>query len=327
MAPIIITLRAGVAFSPEAALSWMRGEADLGRQIQTNSTYRDWIKQLGMYLAWNAYVAGRGPYPGHSMAIHPDLSKHCLGLAADSNEWVSDWFNNFMAERGWIRTAASNPTERHHYEYQIWRDQHLNRPAGAGGFEPIEIEEEEDEDAMRIIYHVNRGYAHILPYGHRKYAETKDGNETVAAILGVPNPVLGVSTPDKVIRVAHDYLWDAEVREADRRLSILPKAPAISYTELAKHLVVLAPGTDGATVDAIKESLAPFFAALANDVPEAVVAKLGALEGAPGGQDFTLPLSALREAILERFDALPAEIIQNIPSMHVTITPQPKETP
>lgn len=137
--PLIVTLRPGVAFSPDAAASWQRCEADLGRRIQTNSTYRDYDQQLAMYRAWQRYING-GPRPPHSMALHPDRSKHCLGLAADSDEWVSSSFNTFMAERGWIRTAASDPTERHHYEYQSWRDKHLNRPA-SGGSTPIEGDE------------------------------------------------------------------------------------------------------------------------------------------------------------------------------------------
>lgn len=132
-APVIEWIRPGVGFEPSAAASWRRAESDLGRWIRTNSTYRDYALQLRMYKAWNAYVAGTGPFPGHSRAIHPDFSKHCQGLGADSPEWTNAAFNVFMADRGWIRTAESDPTERHHYEYQWWRDNHRNRPAPSGG--------------------------------------------------------------------------------------------------------------------------------------------------------------------------------------------------
>ena len=143
--PVIVTLRAGVQFTPEAAASFERAESDLGRRIDVNSTYRDWDKQMSMYLNWEAYAAGRGPYPGHSRAIHPSLSRHTSGLALDSDDWVTPGFNAFMAERGWIRTAASDPTERHHFEYQSWNDKHRNRPANSGTAVPITIPEEEDD--------------------------------------------------------------------------------------------------------------------------------------------------------------------------------------
>lgn len=131
-APVIVWIRPGVGFAPDAAASFRRAEADLGRDIRCNSTYRDWDLQLRMYYAWEAYAAGRGPYPGHSRAIHPKNSRHTTGLGLDSPEWVSTSFVAFMAERGWIRTAASDPTERHHFEYQWWRDKHRNRPAPSG---------------------------------------------------------------------------------------------------------------------------------------------------------------------------------------------------
>lgn len=132
-APAVQTIRVGVAFTSEAAASFRRCESDLGRRISTNSTYRDWDTQLRMFRAWEAWVAGTGPRPPHSKALHPSTSKHCLGLALDSDEWVNASFNVFMAERGWIRTAANDPSERHHFEYQATRDQHRNRLAGAGG--------------------------------------------------------------------------------------------------------------------------------------------------------------------------------------------------
>lgn len=134
-APTILWIRAGVGFTAAAAASFSRAEASWGRRIDCNSSYRDYYTQLSMYLAWNAYVAGTGPYPGHSRAIHPDYSKHCQGLALDSDDWQTPGFIAHMADHGWIRTAASDPTERHHFEYQSWRDNHRNEPAGSGGTE------------------------------------------------------------------------------------------------------------------------------------------------------------------------------------------------
>lgn len=150
MTPSIEWIRPGVGFTSAAAASFRRAEADWGRLIDSNSTHRDYAKQLSMWRAWQAYVAGTGPHPGHSRALHPDKSKHCLGEALDSDDWATPGFIAFMEERGWIRTAANDPTERHHFEYQWWRDQHRNRPASGGSAElPITepaVPEEEDED-------------------------------------------------------------------------------------------------------------------------------------------------------------------------------------
>lgn len=145
-APIIHWIRPGVGYAPEAAASMLRVEAELGRPHQSNSSYRDYNKQLGMYRAWNAYVAGRGPKPPHSRAIHPDVSKHCQGLADDSNEWVDLDYRAVLADHGWIRTAASDLTERHHFEYQSWRDSHRHEgvPSTSGQTPPTSPEEEDD---------------------------------------------------------------------------------------------------------------------------------------------------------------------------------------
>jgi hypothetical protein len=134
--PTIVSLRPGASFTPAAADSFARAEDDAGRRIDVNSSYRDYNTQLGMYNAWRRYVLSgykASLKPPHSQAIHPDVSKHCQGLALDSDDWTRPGFNAFMAEHGWIRTAASDPTERHHFEYQAARDKHRGRTAPAGG--------------------------------------------------------------------------------------------------------------------------------------------------------------------------------------------------
>lgn len=127
-APTIVWLRDGVGYEPEAALSMQRLEAALGRPHDCNSSYRDWDLQLRMYYAWEAYANGTGPYPGHSRALHPKDSKHCAGTADDSDDWTTPGYIALAEEHGWIRTAASDPTERHHFEYQKWRDRHYGEP-------------------------------------------------------------------------------------------------------------------------------------------------------------------------------------------------------
>lgn len=127
-APAIETIRAGVQFTPEAAAAFRRLEAEwlrrVGRRVDVNSTYRDWDQQMAMYLAWEAWVAGRGPRPNHSRAIHPSLSRHTSGTALDSDDWNVPGFIALAAEYGFIRTAAGDPTEQHHFEYQRWNDRH-----------------------------------------------------------------------------------------------------------------------------------------------------------------------------------------------------------
>lgn len=155
MAPVIEWIRPGVGFTREAAASFRRAEASWG-PIRCNSTYRDYDHQLGMWEAWEAYRTGRGPHPGHSRALHPDESMHCRGLAADTDLWTVPGFIGHMAEHGWIRTAAWDPTERHHFEYQSWRDQYRAAPAG-GTSTPIAEEwdematKEEIKDALREV--------------------------------------------------------------------------------------------------------------------------------------------------------------------------------
>jgi hypothetical protein len=153
-APVIETIRPGVQFTPDAAASFRRAEAAWGKPIRCNSTYRNYGLQLTMWQAWTAWTEGRGPKPDHSRALHPDSSVHCQGRALDTPDWTVQGFIAHMAEHGWIRTAASDPTEQHHFEYQWWRDQHRNEPALAGGgATPIpkewdEMASKEDFDAL-----------------------------------------------------------------------------------------------------------------------------------------------------------------------------------
>lgn len=134
--PTIVTLGPGIQFEPGAAASFSRLVKRLGRVPDVNRTYADYGTQLRMYNAWQAWVTGRGPKPNHSRALHPDESMHCRGLAWDSDDWATPGFTGLAAEYGFIRTAASDPTELHHFEYQWWRDEHRNDPTTAGGLAP-----------------------------------------------------------------------------------------------------------------------------------------------------------------------------------------------
>ncbi|KQT75411.1 hypothetical protein [Microbacterium sp. Leaf436] len=149
-APVIEWVRDGVGFTPDAAASFRRAEAKWGR-IPCNSTYRDWGLQLSMWQAWEAWTQGRGPKPNHSRAVHPDQSRHTSGIALDTDLWTVAGFIAFMVDHGWIRTAAWDPTEQHHFEYQWWRDNHRNDPAPAGQKEEEDMNSEQDE-MLRSIF-------------------------------------------------------------------------------------------------------------------------------------------------------------------------------
>ncbi len=128
MAPTIVWLRPGVGYAPAAAASMKRLEAALGRAHDCNSSYRDWDTQQSMYDWWIGWLAGKRPRPPFSRPTRPDLSKHCLGLADDSDDWQTPGYIELAEEHGWFRFYANDPTERHHFEYVESRDQHRNDP-------------------------------------------------------------------------------------------------------------------------------------------------------------------------------------------------------
>lgn len=160
---VIETVRPGVQFTPPAAASFRRLEARLGRKADVNRTYADYDTQLRMYNAWQAWVTGRGPKPNHSRALHPEDSVHCRGEAWDTDEWLTPGFIPLAAEYGWIRTAAGDPTEQHHFEYQSWRDQHRNGPVPTGT--PTAPPKPLEEDEMLMLNITGLGATHKVALG------------------------------------------------------------------------------------------------------------------------------------------------------------------
>lgn len=158
--PVVIeTIRPGVEFVPEAAAAFRRAEArvraEFGRGIDVNSTYRDWNTQLRMYNAWQAWITGRGPHPGHSKALHPadPLAFHTKGLALDSDDWRNARIVQILAEHGFIRNRLYVPNEQHHFEYLRDHDKHRHDPAPAGLTEEDDMplsEEDLDRIAERV---------------------------------------------------------------------------------------------------------------------------------------------------------------------------------
>lgn len=125
-APVIVTIRPGVAFEPGAAASWRRLEAAAGRLIDVNSSYRNYSEQLAAYNAYQAYAAGTGPWA--PFALHPDKSMHCRGLAVDTDDQT---LMKGLPDHGWRQTALAIG-EPWHFDYLATLDQHQGEPAGGG---------------------------------------------------------------------------------------------------------------------------------------------------------------------------------------------------
>lgn len=155
---VIETVRPGVQFIPDAAAAFRRADAqvraEFGRGIDVNSTHRDWDQQLRMYNAWQAYISGRGPYPGHSKALHPadPLAFHTKGLALDSDDWRIPRIVQILAENGFIRNRLYVPNENHHFEWLRNRDQNHGKPIGGGAASGPHVPKEDDDMLMLNLH-------------------------------------------------------------------------------------------------------------------------------------------------------------------------------
>lgn len=152
---VIETIRPGVQFIPDAAAAFRRADAqvraEFGRGIDVNSTYRTWADQMLMFENWNRYVAGKGPYPGHSKAVHPSESFHVQGVALDSDDWRVPRIVQILAENGFIRNRLYVKGEDHHFEWLRDRDKNYGKPAAAGGSTASEEDDMYDDGKHREV--------------------------------------------------------------------------------------------------------------------------------------------------------------------------------
>lgn len=234
-APVIHWIRPGVGYTPAAAASMLRLEAALGRKHDCNSSYRDYQKQLGMYNAWNAYKAGRGPKPPHSRAIHPDNSMHCRGLADDSDDWVTPGYIALAAEHGWIRTAAWDPTERHHFEYQAGRDKHrhdtsLSNPPTPAPSTPTEEDDMfTDDDRKNLAKSITLSESVLAELGKIKPAVDHNG-DVADKVLEVVAPI-HVATVGPESDLAKTKVTTGEIKGRQSGLSSM-------LSQIAKHFKI-----------------------------------------------------------------------------------------
>ncbi len=120
-------------------------EAKAGRQLDVNSSYRDWDTQLKLWAAYQNHV------PGAPFALHPDDSMHCKGLAFDTDDQA---MVKSLSAYGWRQTALAIG-EPWHFDYLRAFDQHYGEPADSGSepfppTQPTEVHEQEEDEDMAL---------------------------------------------------------------------------------------------------------------------------------------------------------------------------------
>lgn len=156
----LVTLRPGVTFEAMAAASFARMERDRGKPLDVNFSTRAWDLQMSMYLAWEAYVNGKGPKPNHGRAIHPKYSWHVPPIAraldTDDDVWIRQ-----HPEYGWLFVVAD---EKWHAQYYPNLDKFLGQPTGNEQKEEEEmsitiLERKGNPQATKSLYDVKTGRA------------------------------------------------------------------------------------------------------------------------------------------------------------------------
>lgn len=148
-------LRAGPAASVR------RLDVLLGRPLDINRAYASYEQQMRYYLAYVAYINGRGPWA--PLALHPDKSWHCRGMAIDTDDRLGATFT----EHGWLFEVDGEPW---HGQYYTSLDKHYGEPAG-GNERPIPIPDPAPapvfwkDDTMRIFAETNGSYFLAKPGG------------------------------------------------------------------------------------------------------------------------------------------------------------------
>lgn len=203
--------------TPSTLALLQAASARRGRNLHVFGADGAWRPYAVQKRLYDLYKAGKG-----NIASNPDTGQrsHLRGAAFDLI--LTDAATQAACRAvGLVR----DPAESWHWNNPAWASMPIIKTntttAGSGAVPIVPVPEEEDEDMPRIIYHVQRGYAQILPYGHIRIPETQDGNNQVAAILNVPTTQVGVWTPDGVKRYATAGEFDAATRSADQCLSAL----------------------------------------------------------------------------------------------------------
>lgn len=125
----------GQARLPMAQSIW-RLDDKLGRPLDINRAYADYNSQMRYYLDWTAFKANptawRRANPGRSdppLALHPDKSWHCKGMAIDTDDRLGQRFS----DAGFRFTVATEPW---HGQYYAYLDKFYGQPS-SGGSKPF----------------------------------------------------------------------------------------------------------------------------------------------------------------------------------------------
>lgn len=113
------------------AASVRRLDVVLGRPLDINRAYADYNEQMRYYLAYQRYLNG-GPWA--PLALHPDKSWHCKGMAIDTDDRLA-----VFREHGWLFEVRDEPW---HGQYYTSLDKHYGEPAG-GGSRPFPLPEDD----------------------------------------------------------------------------------------------------------------------------------------------------------------------------------------
>lgn len=145
-------LRAG------AAASVRRLDVILGRPLDINRAYASYDEQMTKYLAYVAYQNGRGSWA--PLALHPNYSWHCKGLAIDTDDRLP-----YFREHGWLFEVRGEPW---HGQYYTSLDRHYGEPAAveAEPFpDPAPAPPPWKDDTMRIFAETNGSFFLAKPGG------------------------------------------------------------------------------------------------------------------------------------------------------------------
>lgn len=203
------------------AASIFRIDAKLGRPVDSNSAYRDYDEQMKAYNAYRWYLNGG---PRAPLALHPDNSWHCKGMALDTDDgpaYGRGMTTQMWRDNGWLFQVQGEPW---HGQYYAHLDKYYGQPAG-GGSVPLPTPPKDDEMSQA---EVNEIKTHVTNETNRAIVETANRVMTFVIpsyIPGASNPSLG-----KLIRA----LFSESFTPSQRQAIATGYEPGVKLVRIAK---------------------------------------------------------------------------------------------
>ena len=170
-----------------AAASLRRIDRQLGRLADINEAGRSPEQADANYRAWIAYSTGKGPKAAY--ALPASKSVHCIGLAADSDDWYNPAAAAVWRDNGWVQTALypndSKRNEPWHGEYRIDRDNHRHDP------DPAHQSKEDEDMSMQTIRHPNGTIYFVDELGADHLGDYKTSDIALGEFLDANAEVFG----------------------------------------------------------------------------------------------------------------------------------------